>query len=970
MRRFRLLTLSCAALLVVASTQIPSPVGAAQAMNGGPSDAQSSTDTATAAKIAKLYGHPVEDTSQTTATAQVFAQADGSFRLIESSIPVRVRRNGGWTPVDLALVSSADGTLEPTATPAPVKFSGGGASAVAQIQAPNRSWVSQKWNGRLPAPKVDGASATYADVFPGVDLTMTATVTGFSQVLVVKSAKAAANPALRSINLAVSSSAPQSAHASGGGMDLLSKFGSGVHVGPATWWDSSQPDASTDGPGGPGIERVTPARYSASSIVLDASTISATPNLHYPLFIDPSYGWTGQIASSKTAYTFVDSAYPTTGYWNGSHPDGYQHVGYINAANAGGTSHKTRAFWRMDTSAMAGKHILSAAFNTFEIWSSSCNKTTTNLYSTGAISSSTTWNAQPAWASARTTYGTFAYGWSPSGIGGSSSCTTGGHAVGFNVLPLVVSAAKARAATTTLGLRADNESDWYSWKKFKGAATLDITYNTVPNVPTSLRNSSNTACVTGSSRPIIGTLTPTFYATATDTDKGNVRVEFEWWVTGGSAKVGSALSASLASGSTTFAASVPSGKFTSGQNMSWRARTYDGTDYSGYTGWCELHLDTTAPKPPTVTSASTEFPDYTYFRSQNIDPPTPPKSVGDTGTVTFGANGSTDVAYYWVSVNGRPFARYTPSSAGGDYTLTLAPGLPDSWIDVYTYDTAGNKSTTSNHYEFPLKPSASLAAQWSIVGPDTIDANGQIQATTAGSNALTLKENTSVTQSTSSGSTIYDTNSGPTLDQDDLGNFQLDFDGVNDYAQSASAAVDTTGSYTVVAQVRPAALKRGTYQTAVTQWGTSDSAFYLQFDPNGAMRFALTNADASTRTATIVAATTADIVNPAKCGIAKQNTDPTADNYYDENAWHTVVGAFDKSDNQMLIWVDDCPNPIAQTTAPVVWKATGSVGIGTAWNNAQPIPSNMYGGGVQDVLMFSGVPTSDMIVNQIGAARA
>jgi hypothetical protein len=49
---------------------------------------------------------------------------------------------------------------------------------------------------------LSGDSATYAEVFPDVDLVVRARSAGFQQVLVVKTPEAAANPALQEIGTA------------------------------------------------------------------------------------------------------------------------------------------------------------------------------------------------------------------------------------------------------------------------------------------------------------------------------------------------------------------------------------------------------------------------------------------------------------------------------------------------------------------------------------------------------------------------------------------------------------------------------------------------------------------------------------------------------------------------------------------------------------------------------------------------
>lgn len=64
--------------------------------------------------------------------------------------------------------------------------------------------VSLGWPGVLPEPTINGATATYANVMAGVDLELTATAEGYHEVLVVKSAEAAASSELEQVTLSVS----------------------------------------------------------------------------------------------------------------------------------------------------------------------------------------------------------------------------------------------------------------------------------------------------------------------------------------------------------------------------------------------------------------------------------------------------------------------------------------------------------------------------------------------------------------------------------------------------------------------------------------------------------------------------------------------------------------------------------------------------------------------------------------------
>jgi hypothetical protein len=304
-------------------------------------------------------------------------------------------------------------------------------------------------------------------------------------------------------------------------------------------------------------------------------------------------------------------------------------------------------------------------------------------------------------------------------------------------------------------------------------------------------------------------------------------------------------------------------------------------------------------------------------------------------------------------------------------TVTATPGLPASWIDVYTTDAAANRSGTTR-YSFPLASADTLTSSWRIRDAASIDASGATpqwhsSSTSGVDHPLSLKEDATVTSSTSSGVTITDQNSGPIVDQDATGLYELHADGVNDYAQAVGPVVTTSSSFAIAARVRPDAVNRGRDQTFVSQWGAHDSAFYLQYAADGSMRFGLTSADSTTRTLTFATATGSDVLDVAKCGRALQNSDPTAPDFWTPDGWHTITGVYDSTDQQIQLWVDDCPNAIAQVAAPTsAWNATGAFTVGTALN-AGSDATNTFGGGITRVLAFQGVPTQDEIQTYLEA---
>ncbi|WNM35442.1 hypothetical protein RKE30_36320 [Streptomyces sp. Li-HN-5-11] len=152
----------------------------------------------------------------TTPTETVTANPSGTLTLNQSLYPTRVRQRGVWAPVDPSLHLSSDGRLAPEAVPSGITLSGGGDGPLAVLTSMGKR-LAVSWPGALPKPTVSSDTATYPEVLPGVDLQATVSpLGGFSEVLVVKNAAAAANPKLSILVLDTSTTSAWSGSLAGG----------------------------------------------------------------------------------------------------------------------------------------------------------------------------------------------------------------------------------------------------------------------------------------------------------------------------------------------------------------------------------------------------------------------------------------------------------------------------------------------------------------------------------------------------------------------------------------------------------------------------------------------------------------------------------------------------------------------------------------------------------------------------------
>lgn len=689
---------------------------------GQDEDTSASTELEALAKARKT-GEPVEVLAQRGEAREVFATPQGDLEAREYLRPVWTRASGQWKHVDTDLEAASNGAVAPKAATVGLQFSGGGDKApLVRMERAGRT-LSLSWPKPLPAPELHGATATYPEVLPGVDLRMGAQEDGFTQLLVVKSAEAAASPDLAELRLKLASDGLDVKETATGGLEAVDTGAKGtVFEAPKPMmWDSSTGDAqaasstaktasvtslaATNGEGtepGAGesgklapVDVAVPAGQDELVLTPDADVLKGEDTT-YPVFIDPQ--WSSPRAS---AWTMASKYWASSPQWkfNGDSDAG---LGYCNWSYCAPNDTK-RLFYRIPVSTFAGKSILSAEFVVHNTWSASCSARSVELWETKGISSSTTWNSQNAsgfWVK-QLASDSFAYGY--------SGCSA--KDAEFSVKSAVQSAANAHDSTMTFGLRAGSESDGYAWKRFSDKAFLRVKYN---RPPSQLKSSQLTMEYGGTCKPAskparVRTLGKITVNNVTDPDKDSVSVQFQAHWDGGTWSP--ARTSAKKSGSD-FTISLPS-SIPVNKTVNWYARVYDGGQYSpwSYAGdaqACYFVYDTSVPKAPAVSSSQ-------YPQSDPNDPNDPwYDGVGQYGSFTIDS-ASTDVTSYWYGINTDPSSKNKITTSGGAAEIAkVLPAKPGvNFVTAQAFDSAGNGSEIRT-YQFRVKAGQPARATWQL----------------------------------------------------------------------------------------------------------------------------------------------------------------------------------------------------------------------------------------------------------------
>ncbi|MFI0719142.1 LamG-like jellyroll fold domain-containing protein [Streptomyces sp. NPDC021224] len=913
------------------------PVAQAQpAKKGGARSVRTALTQSAAAAQAADAGQNVEISSLRTESSETYATPDGGMETDQHLRPVRARVGGGWKTLDNTLVEQPDGSIAPAVASVGMTLSGGGSAPLVTLDQDGRK-LSYTWPSALPAPTLSGDTATYGNVLPDVDLQVRADVDGFHELVVVKTAAAAKNPALAKLTFGVEATGLDVSRTAEGGLTATDTAGGGeVFAAPQPiMWDSGAGAAAgtadsaktarsartaDEGTGAATADDPAQGPTDTSKVApigvavdRDDTQLTLTPDpallsgaaVSFPLYIDP------QTYTPKAGDWTMVSKYWASSPQHRFNGDGDSGVGDC-AWNYCAPYDVKRLFYSFPTSKFAGKTIVSATFVGHEVWSASCDASKIELWRTKGFTSGTTWNSSSDnWLDLLDTKNE-AHGFS-------SSCKSSD--VEFNATAGMKYAASHNYTTTTFGLRATSEGDKYSWKRFTDDAYLRVHYNMPPRqIPMSHLSMSPGSSCHGPSSPVRIRTLPTISASdVTDPDGDQVSVQFAvaWDAKDGkglstkwtSARIGPKKSGS--SFSTQLTAALSGKTIPKGQTIAWQARAvdYDQGTYYSYSPWsstgsatnCYWVYDTSVPAGPVITSG-----DYPAVVDSDPDDPSY-DGVGRDGSFTFDSV-STDVVKYCYGVDAEPVcdSGHTLTTSGGAAkTVKFRPTRAGTnFVYAQSFDSAGNGSEPEK-YQFRVKEGQPARAEWKLDDP----AGATQAAGTAGDRTLDMV-------------------GSPTLGVEGRTGTAVGFDGTGSYLASDIPTVHTDKSMTVSAWVR---LDRMPTAAAVVaaQPGNQAPGFELYYS-KGYDRWVFNQYSDDTATAVPVRAMSAT----AGGVVAGQ--------------WYHLAGSYSTSTHLLSLYVN---GTLAGTTSyTTAWDARRGLQIGAGRYSGGP--GSYFPGTIDDVRIY------------------
>ncbi|WP_121175646.1 RICIN domain-containing protein [Streptomyces sp. 1114.5] len=624
---------------------------------------------------AKSTGQPVVVDAMTDEASKTVANPNGTLTTVDNSQPVRTKRDNTWTDLDPTLKPNADGSVSPAVASIPVWFSGGGTGPMATISTTDGKKLSVGAPFALPKPVLNGATATYQNVLPEVDLQLTALpVGGWRDVIVVRTPQAAANPALKSLRFPITAQGLTAGSGEHGQIDVKDDTGAVRFRSPAPLqWDSStsasgakvavpqgtkvaafaaapaaDPTASADAPStaeAPGDGAIVAAigsRVSGGAIELtpDQNALGSGTG---PWYLDPTLT---AVTSYTEASVEVQENHPTAPNLNKKSNLSTGFCGYRSSdpnldCNPFG---RQRAYFQFKVNAAIYTKVPGAEYPptvftstlNAQVSSAASPSTPTELgvyWAPTGIGEGTTWNAQPCGTNGNVIMDGCSF------VG--SQTITGTGPLTVDVTDVMKRAASGTWPTWTIAI-APRATEWEKLYRHAIASNPGIvtTYDITPTVwyprtspaPGFADTGTTAECNSGGANPWdnpgwVGNnlnlyLTANSYSPAGqslytgyimwDDNDSNFRIEQGNW--GGSYNDP--------------APSIAVGSLSDGHQYGWLARSTDTILTSPDSAWCYFRVDRTNPR---VSISSTDFP------PSGTPNPSPTKYMNDEGSFTINA---------------------------------------------------------------------------------------------------------------------------------------------------------------------------------------------------------------------------------------------------------------------------------------------------------------------------------------------
>lgn len=658
-------------------------------------------DEASALATARKFAKPVKVSGLTTEASETVANPNGTMTFTQTLKPERTKRGDKWVPVDTKLRKHVDGLIRPEATVVDLRFAGMGKAAPLAVMAKDGAEVGLIWPEALPEPVVDGATTTYQEVWPGVDLKVVASAVGFSQMLVVKTAEAAKSEKLRKITYG--------SHVKGGKLSQIDgllqvKDDKGVvrFIGDASqMWDANGKAAKM------GVEVVG----DTVSVLPDRAFLTS-PETKFPVSIDPSYSWPGYKNHHAVAQELAPEAR------NYDRTDGQ--LSDLKAGWHSSTGYSL-SYIEMNIAPMVGKWIHTAKLAMTVINSAQCDLVEpTGLWHTGPIGPDTRYNSGPQWHGKQSAINK---------KNNADFCPTDGLTE-FDVVGMMKYQVQNGYTDMTVGLATENRAkNDKAWRRFDLNPVLRVEYNSYPKQASDLSlERGKLPCHEGgpANRVYVPTRTPRMRGKLEDPDSGALWSFFELFkgVRDINSRIGTYQNQDTPSGSYS-EAQVQPGTIAEDGLYLWTVTTGDGQLDSGrQANACEFVVDTVKPVVPQASSRE-------YLPSQ------PGGGVGVTGTFELDSvrSANDDVVkfiYSFTEDGGESLNKEMPANADGKATVRWTPRTAGTQtMFVKSVDRAGNLSDIQR-YEFIVLTGGHPTAHWALDGTLT-DTNG--------GNAFTLSGN-------------------------------------------------------------------------------------------------------------------------------------------------------------------------------------------------------------------------------------